>query len=73
MQVGDPDVIVGKNGPLSLLVRCILNGNETAIRLVMRSTVDGWAVAQAGTAGQINAINLPAGERDITGISQSAP
>jgi hypothetical protein len=67
MQVGDPDVVVAKNGPLSLVVRCGQVGDEVAIRLLFASSVDGWHLAQATAEGQRNLLDLPAGEQVISG------
>jgi hypothetical protein len=67
MQVGDPDVVVAENGPLSLVVRCGQVGDEVAIRLLFASSVDGWHLAQGTAQGQRNLLNLPAGEQLISG------
>ena len=68
MMVGDPDVVVGQNGPLELVVRCIPNEALDAVVLLMRSSIDGWALT-SDASGQVNLINLPAGERAFTAIS----
>jgi hypothetical protein len=66
--VGDPEMVVGRNGPLELVVRCVPNEALDAGQLVMRSSVDGWALTSDAT-GQRGLLNLPAGERVLAQMS----
>jgi hypothetical protein len=75
MIVGDPDIVVGKNGPLEVVARCFPSpaSGLPRSRLLIRSDVDGWAITQAIDPTRFNLFDLPAGEQAIGGITNSGP
>jgi hypothetical protein len=75
MVVGDPDIVVGSNGPLEVVARCFPSpaSGLPRSRLLMRSSVDGWAITQAIDPTRFNLFDLPAGEQPIGGITNSGP
>jgi hypothetical protein len=75
MVVGDPDIVVGSNGPFEVVARCFLSpaSGLPRSRLLMRSSVDGWAITQASDPTRFNLFDLPAGEQPIGGITNSGP
>jgi hypothetical protein len=75
MTVDDPDIVVASNGPLEVVARCFPSpaSGLPRSRLIMRSSVDGWALTQAVDPTRTNLFDLPAGEQAIGGITNSGP
>ena len=71
MMVGDPDVVAAKSGPLELVVRCVLNETSPRTELLVRSSVDGWALG-FDAAGQVSLINLPASEHLFAAMTSAS-
>jgi hypothetical protein len=70
MQVGDPDIVIGRNGPLEAVARCYpspASGLDRS-RLLLRSSVDGWSMTPSLTSSA-GLFDLPAGEQEIGGIT----
>jgi hypothetical protein len=66
MLVSDPDIVVGRSGPLSLVARCFTPAGTAATRfqLLMSSTIDDWSLT-GDLSDPVSLPNLPAGERLI--------
>jgi hypothetical protein len=73
MAVNDPDIVVASHGPFELLARCFTPTGFPRSRLVIRSSVDGWALTQAVDPTRTNLLGLPAGEEPIGGVTVSVP
>ena len=73
MMLGDPEQVVATKGPLEVVARCIPNGAQAALQILVRSSVDDWAITSTVQSPDTGSVNLPAGEQVWYQISNANP